>query len=225
MEPLIGRRDEVGPVTEHDLHARIVERAPAEVREVGPGEIDDTGVELCDRHVLDRRVLENLLDEAAVAAPDDPDVAGRTVGKNRHVGQHLVVDEFVGHRQLGHAIEREHPPESLAFGDDEMLMLGLAVEQHPIYLDRHPDVVVQRLGQPRLVRLHLRSVPRRGGSACANKPTATSRGCREVSGRDCHRSCGPTSSARAARWRARSGIRGRDVRVEAETVRGIDGAA
>ena len=79
--------------------------------------------------------------------------------------QHLVVDELVGHRRLGDAIEREHPPESLAFRDDEMLMLGLAVEQQSIHLDRHPDVVVQRLGQPGLVRLLLHDlvlpIPRR----------------------------------------------------------------
>jgi hypothetical protein len=60
-----------------------------------------------------------------------------------------------------------------------MLMLGLAVEQHPIHLDRHPDVVVQRLGQLGLVRFHRRSVAR-GRTACAHNLRATGRRCGEV---------------------------------------------
>src|SRR6188508_2197376 len=131
-------------------------------------------------------MFEDLFDEPAVAATDDPDIACRPMGEDRDVRQPLVVDELVRHGQLRDAIEREHAPEAPALRDDQMLMLGLAVEQHPIHLDRQPDVVVQRLGQPDLVTVHLGSVPARSGEkpayASSRSTTTRAAGCRRGAG-------------------------------------------
>ena len=118
-----------------------------------PGQLDHSGVELGHRHVLDRRVLEELLDHPAIATTDDEHVPDGPVRQDRHVAEHLVVDVLVGRRQLRDAVEHDELAEADALGDHEALMGRLTVEEHPADLDRRPEARMQGLRVPGILVL------------------------------------------------------------------------
>ena len=64
------------------------------------------------------------------------------VGEQRHVAHHLVVDELVLRGELDHPIEHHHPPEFGGLQDDQLLMLGLAVEEDAVRLQTDAEAAV-----------------------------------------------------------------------------------
>src|SRR3546814_19991736 len=63
-------------------------------------------------------------------------------------GEHLVVDELVPLRRLHHAIQREHAPEAAVLEQLQALMLGLAVVDDLVGLQRQPAMRMQALLYP-----------------------------------------------------------------------------
>src|SRR3546814_3265346 len=68
--------------------------------------------------------------------------------EDRQVGEHLVVDELVPLRRLHHAIQREHAPEAAVLEQLQALMLGLAVVDDLVGLQRQPEMRMQALLYP-----------------------------------------------------------------------------
>jgi hypothetical protein len=56
------------------------------------------------------------------------------MGEERHVRHHLVIDELVFRGELYDAVQHHHAAEIAILEDDEMLMLGLAIEENAIRL-------------------------------------------------------------------------------------------
>ena len=121
------------------------------LREAAPmlfGKLNHGRIDLDLGEALDRLVLEHLFCNAAVAAADDQHLPDVSVGKDRHVGHHLVVDKLIRGRDLGRAIEHQDLTEEWMLEKHEMLMLGLRLIEHPLGLIGHAEteVVEQRLG-------------------------------------------------------------------------------
>ena len=132
------------------IEALVGEHRLGEFRKMLLGELDDGGVDLDLGEALDRFVLEHLLGDAAVAAADDQHFPGVAMGKDRHVDHHLMVDELIGGRDLGRAIEHQDLAEEGVLEQHEVLMLGLRLVDHPLGLIGHAEaeVVEQSLGNP-----------------------------------------------------------------------------
>ena len=75
-------------------------------------QLDDRGIDLDLHYPLDFRVPEHLAQHAPVTTTDDEHAACAAVRKEGHVGQHLVVDEFVTLGGLDDAIEDENSPKA-----------------------------------------------------------------------------------------------------------------
>ena len=87
--------------------ARVVERAAVHALQILARDVDDREVDLAQRHRLDRRVLEQLLRRAAVAAADDQRALGRGMRQRRHVDEVLVIEELVLLGRHERAVEAE----------------------------------------------------------------------------------------------------------------------
>ena len=68
--------------------------------------------------------LGHFAQHAAVTAADDQHAPGGAVGEDRHVGEHFVVDEFVGFGGLDHAVQRHHPAHARVLENHQVLMFG-----------------------------------------------------------------------------------------------------
>ena len=78
--------------------------------------------------VLHAGMAAYLAQNAAVAAADDQHAARGAMGEDRHVGQHLVVDELIPLGGLHDAIEHHHPAEHRVVEDHQVLVLGFGLE-------------------------------------------------------------------------------------------------
>ena len=150
VEAAVGLGHVFHAVVNDEVEALVGEHRLGEFREVPLGELDHRGVDLDLGQPLDRFVLEHLLGDAAVAAADDQHLLGVAVRQDRHMGHHLVIDELVGGRDLRRAVEHQHLAEELVLEQDEMLVLGLQLVDHPLDLVGHAEaeLVEQRLGNP-----------------------------------------------------------------------------
>jgi len=111
-------------------------------------EVDDTAIDLAQRHRLKLGMLERLAQDPAVAAADDERLCRPPMGEQRHVAHHLVIDELVLGRQLHHTIEHHHAPEIGRLEDDQMLKLGLAVEEDSVGSQACAETAMQRFFDP-----------------------------------------------------------------------------
>ena len=95
VELLLRVADELHPVLDQHAQLRIAEHAVVHRLEVLFRHVDDVGVDLDHRHLLDRGMLERLLGGAAVAAADDQHAPGRGVSGESRMHQVLVIDELL----------------------------------------------------------------------------------------------------------------------------------
>ncbi|MNZ80567.1 hypothetical protein D3C78_992070 [compost metagenome] len=130
VELLLGGGDEAHAVVDHQVQARILEGALGVVGQVLLAHLDHGAVDLDHGDVLDAAVLGHFAQHAAVAAADDQHALGQAVGEDRHVGEHLVVDELVGLGGLDHAVQRHHPAHAGVLENHQMLMLGTHFVEH-----------------------------------------------------------------------------------------------
>eukprot|EP00960_Hanusia_phi_P004396 128694-Hanusia_phi.AAC.1 len=86
---------------------------------------------------LDAVMPHDLPQHAAVSSSDDTHVLGVGVGEEREMRDHLVVGELVSLRALDHSVQRHHLPVRLRLIHRHVLVLGLAMEQVRLDLDRH----------------------------------------------------------------------------------------
>ena len=103
--------DEREPVVDDECQAGIVEHAAVDCGEVLARDVDDGGVDLAQRHRLQRRVLEKLLGGAAVAAADDERLPRHRMGERGHVNEVFVAEELVLLRRHEVAVEPVEPAE------------------------------------------------------------------------------------------------------------------
>ncbi|MNQ61810.1 hypothetical protein D3C85_761320 [compost metagenome] len=83
--------------------------------------------------MLDAAVLGHFTQHAAIAATNDQHALGGAVGQDRHVGEHFVVDEFVGFGGLDHAVQRHHPAHARVFENHQVLVLGTHFVQQLVH--------------------------------------------------------------------------------------------
>jgi hypothetical protein len=139
---------EVDPVGDHQIGPRILEGRAADAPQVLLGEFHHAGVDLDHGDLLDRGVLQHLLQHAAVAAADDQHLANRAMGQDGKVGEHLVVDELVLFRGLQDIVQGENPAKGLVLEQHQALVIGLAVVDHLVDPEPDAEVAVQRLLEP-----------------------------------------------------------------------------
>ena len=69
-------------------------------------------------------MLQHLLERTAVAAADDQDVPRRPVRHDRHMADHLVIDELVTLGDLHEAIQHEDAAQERRLEDNRLLVRG-----------------------------------------------------------------------------------------------------
>jgi hypothetical protein len=93
-------------------------------------------------------VPQDLAQHAAVAAADNQDLLRLAVGEERHMRHHLVIDEFVPGGELDDTVQHHHPAEILILEDDQLLVLGLAIEEDLVRLQADAEAAMERLFDP-----------------------------------------------------------------------------
>ena len=131
--------DKLEPVLDVDRDARVVQPAGCE-RQVGAAGLDHHLVDLDQVDALDRLVAGQLTHDAAVAGADDQDAADLGVDRQRHVGQHLVVDELVLLGQHQEPVQNQHTAELLGLEDVDALEFALRAVKLAVDLDRQLDM-------------------------------------------------------------------------------------
>ena len=150
VEAPVGFLDVFDAVIDHEIEALVLEHRSGEFGEMLLGEFDHRGVDLDLRDALDRFVLEHFLGDAAIAAADDQHFLGVAVRQDRHVRHHLVIDELVRGGDLGGAVQHQHFAEMLLLEQDQMVVAGLLLVEHPLDLEGHAEaeIVEQRFRNP-----------------------------------------------------------------------------
>src|SRR5690625_2880390 len=139
--------------------------------------------------MFDRNVAQHLACHAAITAPDDEHPLGLTMGKDRNMREHCVIDELVAGRRLHDIVEGENLAEGLVFKDADALKGRLAVIKHVTDPQALQVVAMQCLDCPAGQQIafthhHLSSI-------CADLPISLS------AGNSCPRQDGVAPASRA----------------------------
>ena len=111
-----------------DVHLDLgVLVADAHAGQVLLAEADDGLVDVAEHGLLDTVVLDDLAQDAAVAAADDQHVLGVGVREHAQVGDHLLVGELVALVALDDVVEDEHHAVVRGLEDEDVLVEGLLV--------------------------------------------------------------------------------------------------
>src|SRR5947209_1569658 len=86
--------------------------------------------------------LANSTTDAAISTADDQHLPGPAVGEDRNMGHHLVIDELVLGGDLDGAVEHQRLAEKSVLEQNQMLVLGLHLVQHPLDLIGHAEAEV-----------------------------------------------------------------------------------
>ena len=114
-----------------------------------PAGLDHARVDLDLHRPLDRAVAQYLAQHPPVPAADDEHALRRAVCEEGHVGEHLVVDEFVAFGGLHDPVEHHDPPEARIPEYQQVLEIGGALQVDPIDPEFLPIAVGQRLRERR----------------------------------------------------------------------------
>ncbi len=144
---VLGMAHEFQPVLVVDGDARVAEAA-RRLRQVFAADLDDELVDLDEVDMADAGIAHELAHGTAVAATDDEYVAYVRVDAERHVGDHLVVDELVFFREHHVAVEREEAAEFLGVEDIDALEFTAARVELTVDLDGEFDVRRVELAEP-----------------------------------------------------------------------------
>jgi hypothetical protein len=127
---------ELEPVTDKDGNLGVLEDG-RHVREVLLRDPDDGLVDITERNVLDRVVLEDLSNNSTVTSTDDEDVLGVRVRSHGQVGDHLLVRELVTLGALDDAVEDEDVSVGRGSEDEDVLVQGLLGVEDLFDLEGH----------------------------------------------------------------------------------------
>ncbi len=114
--------------------------------QVASRDVDHAAVDLAQRDAADRRMLEELLRRAAVAAADDQCALRRRVRERSHVHEVLVIEELVALRGHEVAVEPEQPPERGALVHLDLLELRAEALETPARTNEEAPLVREVLG-------------------------------------------------------------------------------
>eukprot|EP00620_Florenciella_sp_RCC1587_P015358 CAMPEP_0182566204 /NCGR_PEP_ID=MMETSP1324-20130603/7737_1 /TAXON_ID=236786 /ORGANISM="Florenciella sp., Strain RCC1587" /LENGTH=368 /DNA_ID=CAMNT_0024779967 /DNA_START=63 /DNA_END=1170 /DNA_ORIENTATION=+ len=121
-------------VLEEEVEPRVVERRRHRLGEVLLGALDHQLVDLAHVDLLHAVMPHDLAQHAAVAAADDEDGTRPGAGEHGQVGDHLLVRKLVALRELDHAVQHQHFPVVRRLEDENVLELGLALEEDALGL-------------------------------------------------------------------------------------------
>ena len=107
--------------------------------------LDHGAIDFNHGDVFDAAMFGNFAQHTAIAATDNQHALGCAVGEDRYVGEHLVVDEFVGFSGLDNAVERHDPAHARVLEDHQMLMLGAHFVQQFFHTEALAVTFIQRL--------------------------------------------------------------------------------
>ena len=179
VEAPVAAGDEFDRVGDHQVGARVLEGVLADRAQVGLGQLDDAGVDIDHGDPLDGAVLQGLLEHAAVAAADDQHLARGAVGQDRHVREHLVVDELVALGGLDDIVQDQHPAQGPVLEHDHALMRGPAVVEDFFGFQLESQTRVQDFLEPpghRTRPRRISSTARRPGRKAARRTSIAARG-------------------------------------------------
>ena len=116
------------------IHPRIVQRLPGP-REESRALVDHLFIQLAEINMLNAGVFQKFADHTAVPSPDHQHILRFRMGKAGHMDKHLVIDEFIGFRQLDLSVQRQHFAEPLSAEDFKKLIIGLLGCEHLLNAD------------------------------------------------------------------------------------------
>ena len=118
-------------------------------------------------------MLQHPPQHAAVAGADDQHVRRGAMRQQRHMGQHLLVDELVALGDLDHAVQHHDAAVRDALEDHDVLEVALHPRQFALHQEALAPVGIQRLVDPAIGR-HRRS-PNRTARIIVSGPPNTPR--------------------------------------------------
>ena len=116
-------------VTDDDFGPRIGPRIAADCRHVLAGETDDLAIDLDHHGPLDRAMLQHATQHAAVARPDDQHAPRLAMRQQRHVRDHLLIDELVRFGDLDAAVEHQYAAVTGTLEDQDVLIVAFDPRQ------------------------------------------------------------------------------------------------
>src|SRR4029078_10837582 len=109
---------------------------------------DHLAVDLHHHRAPHDPVLEDAPQHATVAGADNEYAVGGAVCQQRHVGQHLLIDELVALRDLDHAVQHHDPAVREALEHGDVLERTLHPREFALHQEALTPVRVQRLVDP-----------------------------------------------------------------------------
>src|SRR3569833_2023873 len=103
----------------------------------GDGEAEAYLIDITEKGLFHTLVLDDLAEDAAVAAADDQDLLGVGVRVQGEVGDHLLVGELVPLGALDDLIQHQDGAVVGGLEQQDILVLALLVVQHLLDLERH----------------------------------------------------------------------------------------
>ena len=94
------------------------------VRQKRFAHIHHSAINLDHGDVLNTTVLGHFTQHAAIAAANDQYTLDGAVRQNRHMGQHLVIDELIGFGGLNNPVQRHDTAHHRVFENNQMLVFG-----------------------------------------------------------------------------------------------------
>ncbi|RMS16985.1 hypothetical protein ALP75_204777 [Pseudomonas syringae pv. actinidiae] len=144
VEFFFGGRYKAHAIVDDQVQTRIIKSATGVIGQELLAHLDHRGVDLDHGDVLDGQVLGDFAQHAAIAAANDQYTFGSAMSQNRHVSEHLVIDELIRFGGLDHTIQRHDPAHTRVLEDHQMLVLGAYFVQHFFHTKALAVAFVQR---------------------------------------------------------------------------------
>ena len=143
-----GRLHVVDPVADDHLGARIAPGLARDIRHELLREPDHLAVDLDHHRALDVAVLQHAPQHAAIARADDEHAPRIAMGEQRHMRQHLLVDELVALGDLDDTVEHHHAPMRVALEHGDILERALHARELALHPEALAPIRIKRLVDP-----------------------------------------------------------------------------
>lgn len=136
VELVLAVGQELEAVADDGLDSRVLE-ADAHAGQILLGQANDGLVNVAQDGLFDALVLDDLAQDAAVAATDDQDLLGVGVRVHGQVGDHLLVAELVALGALDDVVKDQDGAVVGRLEDEHVLVLALLVVEDLVDLEGH----------------------------------------------------------------------------------------